>query len=54
MNEGGSGCWMGTYEPSHSLLTLSGFQTDVLVSDYNSKDILTIPIEGTNDGETRG
>ncbi len=36
---------MGICEPSHALLTVSGFQTDALVSDYNSKDILTIPIE---------
>jgi hypothetical protein len=33
-----SGCWTGICEPSHALFTVSGFQTDALVSDYNCKD----------------
>lgn len=38
MNDCGSGCWLGICEPPHALFTVSGFQTDALVSDYNSKN----------------
>jgi hypothetical protein len=38
MNDSGSGRWMRTCEPSLALFTVSGCQTDVLVSDYSSKD----------------
>src|SRR5260370_26028149 len=38
MNDWGSGRWMRTGEPSLALFTVSGCQTDALVSDYNSKD----------------
>src|SRR5258708_38693133 len=38
MNDCGSGRWMRTCEPSLALFTVSGCQTDALVSDYSSKD----------------
>ena|ERR1700674_300968 len=38
MNDCGSGRWMRTCEPSLALFTVSGCQTDALVSDYSSKN----------------
>src|SRR5260370_9064836 len=38
MNDCGSGRRMRTCEPSLALFTVSGCQTDALVSDYSSKE----------------
>src|SRR5216684_7660407 len=38
MNDCGSGRWMRACKPSLALFTVSGCQTDALVSDYSSKD----------------